>query len=126
MLRLRETPAVRWEMARMEGQEEVELQEEEFFGYPVDAGVGCFMDARAAAALETHYDADEHYAEKLIDALEANHAQKWDYADIALNDKTGANLIMFASGWGDGVYASYWGYDADGALACLVTDFSIL
>jgi hypothetical protein len=33
---------------------------------------------------------------------------------------------MFESGWGDGVYISYWGFDANDAPACLVTDFSVL
>ncbi|HEX8995390.1 MAG TPA: DUF4241 domain-containing protein [Ktedonobacterales bacterium] len=126
MVRLRDTPAVRWEMARLEGQDDVTLGEEEFFGYPVDAGVGCFMDAHAAVALDARYDSDESYDEALIDALEANRADNWDYANITIDEASGANLIMFASGWGDGVYASYWGYDAQGNLACLVTDFCVV
>lgn len=126
MLRLREAPVARWEMARMAGQDDVELGEDEFFGYPVDAGIGSFMDAHAAAALDARYESDESYDEALIDALEANRAQSWDYANITLDDANGSNLVLFASGWGDGVYASYWGYDADGAPVCLVTDFSVL
>lgn len=126
MLRLREAAVARWEMARMEGQDNVELREDEFFGYPVDAGVGCFMDAHAAATLDARYESDESYDEALIDALEANRGQNWDYANITLDEANGANLVMFASGWGDGVYASYWGYDADGEPVCLVTDFSVL
>lgn len=124
-LRLSDAPVVRWEMARLEGQERIALGEGEFFGYAVDAGVGCFMDERAASALDAHYERDESYDEALIDALEARHTDTWDYADIALNDDASLNLIMFTSGWGDGVYASYWGYDASGAPACLVTDFSL-
>lgn len=126
MLRLRDTPAVRWEMARLEGQSGVELRDDEFFGYPVDAGVGCFMDAHTAAALSARYDSDEGYDEALIDAMEANRADNWDYANVTIDDATRANLIMFASGWGDGVYASYWGYDAQGTPVSLVTDFCVL
>lgn len=124
-VRLSDAPVARWEMARLEGQEQVALGEGEFFGYAVDAGVGCFMDAQAASALDAHYERDESYDEALIDALEAHHTDSWDYADIALDEGSGLNAIMFTSGWGDGVYASYWGYDASGAPVCLVTDFSL-
>ncbi len=126
MLRLRDAPVARWDLARLAGQEEITLQPDEFFGYSVDAGVGCFMDLATADALDTRYEADESYDEALIDALEANRAQEWDYANVTLDEATGANLILFASGWGDGVYASYWGYDASDAAVCLVTDFSVL
>jgi hypothetical protein len=126
MLRLSDAPVVRWEMARLEGQDTIELQEGEFFGYPVDAGVGCFMDSQAAAALDAHYESDARYDEALIDALEANQADTWDHANVTLDEASGANIIMFTSGWGDGVYASYWGYDASDMPVCLVTDFCVL
>lgn len=124
-LHLSDAPVARWEMARLDGQEQIALGEGEFFGYGVDAGVGCFMDARAASALDLHYERDESYDEALIDALEAHHMDTWDYADVALDEGDGLNVIMFTSGWGDGVFASYWGYDASGSPACLVTDFAL-
>ncbi|WP_432774035.1 DUF4241 domain-containing protein [Brevibacillus gelatini] len=33
---------------------------------------------------------------------------------------------MFSSGWGDGSYASYIGYDADGQIVRLLTDFYLV
>ncbi len=126
MLRLHDAPVVRWELARLAGQEQVTLQEGEFFGYPVDAGVGCFMDAQTAAALDARYDSDEGYDEALIDAMEAHRADTWDHANVTLDEASDGNIIMFTSGWGDGVYASYWGYDASDTPVCLVTDFSVL
>jgi hypothetical protein len=45
---------------------------------------------------------------------------------MSLDDATGTNMIAFSSGWGDGCYASYRGYDADDKIACLVTDFDVL
>lgn len=124
-LRLSNAPVTRWEMARLERQEQITLGADEFFGYSVDAGVGCFMDAQAATALDARYERDESYDEALIDALEAHRTDTWDYANIALDERSGLNVILFSSGWGDGVFASYWGYDASGAPACLVTDFSL-
>jgi hypothetical protein len=43
-----------------------------------------------------------------------------------LDSETGANLVSFRSGDGDGCYASYFGLAADGSAACLVTDFGLL
>jgi hypothetical protein len=126
MLRLSDAPVVRWEMARLEGQESVTLLEDEFFGFPVEAGVACLMDERAAAALDARFDADEQFAEQLIDQMESNATSSWDSANLPLDAESGANVVLYASGWGDGIYASYWGYAADGALACLVTDFGVI
>jgi hypothetical protein len=36
------------------------------------------------------------------------------------------NAVMFHSGWGDGFYASWFGYDANGDVAALVTDFATI
>jgi hypothetical protein len=43
-----------------------------------------------------------------------------------LDPLTGANLVKFQSGDGDGCYASYFGLADDGAAVCLVTDFGLL
>jgi hypothetical protein len=43
-----------------------------------------------------------------------------------LDPETGANIVAFSSGDGDGCYASYFGLAADGSAACLVTDFGLL
>ncbi len=32
-------------------------------------------------------------------------------------------LVVFTSGWGDGVYPSYWALDTSGISVALVTDF---
>jgi hypothetical protein len=33
---------------------------------------------------------------------------------------------MFSTGFGDGIYASYWGFDSDGQVVELVSDFELL
>ena len=64
---------------------------------------------------------DKVIAEMENNALNVNRAANW--ANVLLNDITEANVIAFSSGWGDGGYSSYWGYDEKGNLAALVTDF---
>jgi hypothetical protein len=36
------------------------------------------------------------------------------------------NLIAFSSGYGDGAYATYAGYNANGELCAVVTDFGVV
>lgn len=104
--------------------------------YGVDAGLACFCDKAASVAysefmaqwkkehpegnfyndfLEQHF---KEYAEKFP------RYESWDgdYMDWYLPG-TGHNLVMFASGFGDGAYCGYWGYDEAGEIACLVLRF---
>lgn len=119
ILQLSAQEPTRWELATKAGQDASTLKEEQFFGYLVDAGTGCFMDVDAAAALQRRFDEDPDYCQELIYSYN-------EYLNLPLNPATGANAIFFTSGWGDGFYASYWGYDAEDNIACLVTDFGLL
>lgn len=120
LLQLGTQQPVRWGLARLSGQDINSLQEGQFFGYMVDAGIACFMDIDAAAGLQRRFDANRGYMESLIEDFLSH-----EDLNVALNPFTGANAIMFASGWGDGFYASYWGYDAGDNTVCLVTDFAL-
>lgn len=121
LLQLRMGQPVRWELATLAGQDSSSLAEDLFFGYPVDSGTACLMDIDAAAGLQRSFDGDRSYVERLIEDLLTQEA-----IDVTLNSWTGANVIMFSAGWGDGFYASYWGYDAADNLLCLITDFALL
>jgi hypothetical protein len=125
MLRFAERDAARWEMALIPGQDVSQLAADHFFGYPVDAGTGCFIDAEAARVLLERLK-DEEYSERLIEEMDKNYVPTWSWLDECLDAATGANLIAFSSGWGDGAYASYFGYDEDGKVVNLITDFGVL
>lgn len=83
-------------------------------GYGVDAGTGCFLDAANATLLE-----EEPELERLTTDLLT--ARELGFSSAVIETK----LIAFTSGYGDGVYESFWGFDKDGALRCLVTDFGL-
>jgi hypothetical protein len=36
------------------------------------------------------------------------------------------NIVMFGSGFGDGVYPCYWGIDSSGEIVSLVVDLLVL
>lgn len=94
--------------------------------YGVDSGFGAFMDEAAIEALLDHIEAedDEGYLQRRLESLGLVGGPEW--FDIPLDDETGANILLFTSGWGDGAYPSYWGYAADGSLVCLLTDFGVV
>lgn len=115
-----------WEPALLEGQSQDALGDDEFYGYPVDAGVGCFMDADGAKAMaerEARESADPEYVSYYDDVL-GTELGTADMADhYPLGAGTANNVLIFSSGWGDGSYPSFWALDAAGEPVALVTDF---
>lgn len=61
----------------------------------------------------------------LLDAeLSAGRAARgWSWADVPVSEDSGANVIAFSTGQGDGCYPSFFGYDAQGRITCLATRF---
>lgn len=115
---------VRWSLAVPGGQDIATLKDDEIFGYGVDAGTGAFFDPAASGAAARLLAANPDAWKDWQTEGEANGPKVVGpyvfLLDLPLDD---ANAIMFSSGWGDGFYASWFGYDADGNVAALVTDF---
>lgn len=121
-LQISDKPAIRWELALLPNQDINLLEKGEVFGYPVDAGTGSFMDAETARIFSDK--ADEDFADFMIKEMEKNYVHTWDWANFKFEETVG-NLITFKSGFGDGVYASYFGFDQNDEITCLVTDFAL-
>lgn len=135
-LRISDETTVRWEVALI--NDPAADATAELTAYGVDAGTGCFMDCDAAevieglVSLEVKYpekDEFEMFCERVIEEMERNsfgaHSLTAGWANMRVSKDTEANIIAFSSGWGDGGYASFWGYDASGDLTSLVTDFAL-
>ena len=102
-------------------------------GFPVDAGMMSFCDSQVAEEYrifldnwhgnnpdKNHYDdyfAD--YFEKSAEALPAYQRDGGDFIEWA-NPDTGHRMVMIGSGFGDGFYQSYWGYDDSGEICELI------
>lgn len=103
------------------------LDEGEYFGFIVDAGMACILDAQTQVAFSEYWskrcEAEEDidpYNDLFCDLLEENYKKhpkyQRDYGDW-LNwtiPETNLNIPIFASGWGDGVYPTYFSYDENG------------
>jgi Protein of unknown function (DUF4241) len=91
------------------------LGDREFYGFSVDAGMACLVDAAAASHLIriANHDDRDHGAYATADLAEG----------IELTDPTsGANAFAFRSGWGDGAYPVWIGRTSGGDVACFVAD----
>jgi hypothetical protein len=153
MIRFRDEEAATWEMALLPGQDPATLPFDNFFGYGVDGGRGGFLDADVAAALAAERDLFGQNLEQgnrdkrpitgieqIVEMYGPFFRRLWDTRwrgmtrggtfpdclDLVAVAETGANVVEFSSGWGDGCYASYWGLDAAGEPVSLATDFGLL
>ncbi|MFI8503320.1 DUF4241 domain-containing protein [Streptomyces sp. NPDC085524] len=114
MVRILDEPTVGWELALMEGQDGRLLGEGQFYGFGVDTGTACFMDASGRDALPELYEGAEPAFEEGVHSCTV--------ADPA----SGTNLIAFPSGFGDGSYPVWIGRAASGAVTCFVADMLVL
>lgn len=80
----------------------------------------------AARALRARWDQEDDDGDWLIDEMKQADMYRVGWSNVLLDQQTGANMIAFESGWGDGRYASYWGLDHDGSPVCLLTDFEVV
>ncbi|KIL26158.1 hypothetical protein B4133_2733 [Bacillus altitudinis] len=114
MIKFTNEQAIEWELATRAGQELKHLKEDEFYGYGVNTGMGSFMDAEAALYLQAYEDKrykednDFYLYEEFAEALEQNYKHTWDWLVTRFHDKM--DIAMFTTGFGDGMYPSFWGW----------------
>lgn len=123
VVRFSDADPVAWRLAAPEGADPDDLPEGEVYGYGVDSGTGGFLSAEAAEELETRNDA---FFDKMVEVMEETYVHTWSWAEVVLDPEAELNLVAFSSGGGDGFYTSFWGLDAEGEVACLLTDFGLL
>jgi hypothetical protein len=121
-------PPVRWEVATFGDGPIGSAEDDETPGYPVDTGIGCFMDADAARVFAQRMRNDVEYHMVITRGMDASDPtdRGWGWGTVSLEPDTAANIVFFTAGDGDGDYASYFGYDANDIVVCLTTDFALL
>jgi hypothetical protein len=119
-------PALSWTMALTEGQDPATLEHDGYFGYGVDAGTGCFMEPIAGQLLAERMDRDDEYFNVIMDEMQTTYRATRSWLDWRPSPEHDANIICFSSGWGDGLYPSFFGFSSEGRVCSLLTDFLIL
>jgi Protein of unknown function (DUF4241) len=140
-IKFRPEDASKWILALTDDLTEEELNdldEDEFYGFPVESGLAGFMDEETSSAFIEKMDAfenanpdadyyDEVLAEEFRKYSGKNNFSRelGDWNDHKLSNDNDNNIIMFSSGWGDGYYPAYWGLNDNGDVTELVIDFLI-
>lgn len=123
-IKISDSEPVNWEMALLEGESARGFGHDEFMGYEVENGLGCFMDEKVIEMLDIM--SEEELTEYEIKVKTAVRNSNYSCADIIMDEKKGLNIIVFASGWNEGTFPTYFGFDKDGRLSRLVTDFMVI
>lgn len=108
MVSFSEGPPVRWKAAKPET-------------FAVDSATGCLMDDKVRRFLRRKAEEDKYdkYSRRFQDALEENEGLWCGYC---VDAASGANVVLFHTWGGDGVFPSFFGYNAGGGVVCLVID----
>ncbi|MPS65251.1 MAG: hypothetical protein DI622_01555 [Chryseobacterium sp.] len=121
-----------WKMATTVGQNVKDLAEGEVFGYPVESGMGCFMDVDTQNSLNELEQ--KLYKSKGVDFMgiyeEFFHEYFFDengaidqYAFLKPSEEHPGTIFAFETGYGEGFYASYIAYNKNGEPVKIVTEF---
>ncbi|MCM1101003.1 MAG: DUF4241 domain-containing protein [Acetatifactor muris] len=133
-LKIRETAAARYELATPVPETAAfKAKDGSMSGFPVDAGMMCFIDAEGAKTYEqfilnwhkqnpggNHYD--DYFAvflAKSAQELPQYQSGDGDFMEWT-NPVNGERMVQIASGMGDGFYQCFWGYDESGEICELV------
>lgn len=124
---------VRYQLALRPGEQPAQLEADEIFGLPVESGLACFCDEKTARlfAVFCAQWRQDHPGKNLYDdyfafffarsARKCPGAQREEgsWLNWHLPDRK-ENVILFDSGFGNGIYPAYWGFDEEGKITALV------
>lgn len=133
-LKIKETAAVRYELAAPVPETAAfKAKDGVMSGFPVDAGMMCFIDAEAAKRYadfienwhknnpgKNHYD--DYFAAFFAESdkkFPAFQREGGDFIEWA-NPDTGERMVQISSGFGDGFYQCFWGFDGGGEICELI------
>ena len=122
MVRAGQTPVVRWEGAQVR---EMPAGSDPFV-YGVDGGTGSFTSPEAISRLRSM---PAESASALFDRLVDEYTRGGEYvqtATMTVDRASGLDIVTFTSGFGDGGYASWFGFDAAGKPVALLTSFDLI
>lgn len=121
-----------WKLATTEGQRLKELAEGEVFGYPVESGMGCFMDLDTQNSLNELEQKLYHnkggdfmgiYEEFFHEYFFDENGAIDQYAFLKPSEAHPGTIFAFETGYGEGFYASYIAFDKNQSPVKIITEF---
>lgn len=121
-----------WKLATTADQNVKDLAEGEVFGYPAESGMGCFMDVDTQESLDKLEKKLFHskgvdfmgiYEEFFHDYFFDENGAIDQYAFLKPSEDHPGTIFGFETGYGEGFYASYIGYDKNNNPVKIITEF---
>ncbi|MET3536419.1 DUF4241 domain-containing protein [Chryseobacterium limigenitum] len=121
-----------WNLATTADQNVKDLAEGEVFGYPAESGMGCFMDVDTQESLDKLEKKLYHskgadfmgiYEEFFHDYFFDENGAIDQYAFLKPSEDHPGTIFGFETGYGEGFYASYIGYDKNNNPVKIITEF---
>ncbi|MFP3592529.1 DUF4241 domain-containing protein [Chryseobacterium sp. SIMBA_038] len=121
-----------WKLATTADQNVKDLAEGEVFGYPAESGMGCFMDVDTQESLDKLEKKLYHskgadfmgiYEEFFHDYFFDENGAIDQYAFLKPSEDHPGTIFGFETGYGEGFYASYIGYDKNNNPVKIITEF---
>ena len=119
-IKFSEEPVQKWQFALLKGQEPLPVGGADIHGFGVDGSVGIFVDKEAIKFLDI--EALTNMDTELYKEMDKHYHKTWRYAIYNFGQH---NLASFTTGFGDGSYATYIGFDANGKPCRLLSDFGL-
>ena len=129
-------PPVKWEYSLISNKYLSDDFEKMMNGtYPVENGLSSLSDYETWKSynekIKIFYSKNKegnYYRDVLEPQFKANSnippsSRGEDWINFTIDEKSKANIIMFGSGWGDGLYPRYVAYDKNGRPVKFITDF---
>jgi hypothetical protein len=113
-------PVQKWEFAMREGEKPMPIGGEDMPGFSVDAGVGVYIDKEANKVFDRKKA--ENMDGEVFKEMEKHYHNNWKYTMYKFGNY---NLAAFSTGFGDGYFGTYIGFDAAGNPCRLLTDFNL-
>jgi hypothetical protein len=124
--------AKNWKMATLKNQNIADLKGEEIFGYPVESGMGCFMDFETQTCLQNlEQKIFEEKGEEFLGIYEEyfhpyffeNDGAINQFSFLKPNEEEKGSIFAFETGFGDGFYASYICFDKENQPIKIISEF---
>lgn len=128
--------AVKYEEALIGNEEIDSLEEGEYFGFIVDSGLAAILDAESAKAYSSFLNNwqiqnptkniyDNYFADLFEESCRMNPKYQRSAGDWLNWTIPGTELkvLIIQTGFGDGVYPVFWGFDKDGQICNLIIQF---
>ncbi len=122
-LQFRSQTPQRWRLALCADQRMEDLAADEFWGFGVDGGRACFMDAAALLPWD-QLKRSPAYRQQPAEPLDYTPPRIEDVR-VPLEDGGEANVVSFQAGYGDGAYPCFIGETVTGEICVLLMMFDV-